>query len=163
MLIGFAPHGALRLASFSLQAHWLTIPAWLFVPLTFLGQAWLLGYPLWAAAGSAVNYRVCRGFTCRICRNSMAPAFDPSTLPIASHRGMGCHFTARRCGDPDQWLGNGRRGPRVEQTGSQDYCCTEGLVCARLAEETCYRGMLYNKLRQTLPAVVAVVLTGQSA
>jgi membrane protease YdiL (CAAX protease family) len=129
---------------------------WLWLPSLVVGEAWLFGYPLWAAR----NRRGGALPGLPRMRSVLAEGrWVLALLPVAFAAMIAVYSLATvvRGGDgpPNEgWAPVARSASRVELGG----LAIAALIVAPVAEELAYRGLLYNKLCQALPASLALLL-----
>jgi membrane protease YdiL (CAAX protease family) len=128
---------------------------WLWLPLMLVDQAWLMGYPLWAARNR-------RGALPGLPRMGSILAelrWVLALVPVAFVAMMAVYSVATSVlespAPPNEgWAPVARSASRAELVG----LAILGLSVAPIAEELAFRGLLYNKLRQASPASLARVL-----
>ena len=156
VLMAFAPQlvitAAARLQPVAvgrvIAGHW--------VPLLLLQQLWMVGYTIWAARR----------------RSGMLPAFSPwrvwsARSPLATAHGSRQAFILmvvaasvvasvdrKAATSAEGWMPYVGAASRAQLVGFM----VIALIGAPIAEELCFRGLLYNKLRQKLPGFVAVLV-----
>jgi membrane protease YdiL (CAAX protease family) len=130
-----------------LQRFWL--------PSMLVGQAWLIGYTLWAAR----KRRHALPGVPRMRNVFVELRWVIAFLPVAFVAMIAVFSVAtmvlRSAGPPNEgWAPVARSASRVELFG----LAIIALSVAPIAEELAFRGLLYNKLRQVLPTSLALVL-----
>jgi membrane protease YdiL (CAAX protease family) len=157
VLIGLAPAAAARASSALISPEWAaTVPRWLWVPIAVLGQAWFLGYTL------AIARRRCG----RLPQFPRARADFVETLwallalpvvfvAVATILSLVIPYLTGNTDLPRTPVEGLARSPDRFDSLS---VMILAILAAPVAEETLFRGLLYNALRQRLPLPVAAVL-----
>jgi membrane protease YdiL (CAAX protease family) len=155
VLMAFAPQLVIAAAATLQPVAVRRVIAGHWVPLLLLQQLWMIGYMIWATRR----------------RSGMLPAFSPwrvwlreaRWLPLLAPGGLIIlvavpsvvasvdRAAANRAEGWMPYVGAASRGQIVG-------FIVIALIGAPIAEELCFRGLLYNKLRQKLPGFVAVLV-----
>jgi membrane protease YdiL (CAAX protease family) len=135
----------------------LRAPRWFFLPSIVLFELWMLVCPLWIA-------RKRLGAWPRL--PTVRPVLREARwlvllVPIVFCAMIATHFAIVAVFGEDSVSPNGWEPiARAANQGERIGIALLGILLAPLGEEFFFRGMLYNKLRQSLPIAVAAVLQG---
>jgi S1-C subfamily serine protease len=127
----------------------------LWLPSTLVGQAWMMGYTLWAARnrrGPLPGLPRMRSVLAELLRVlALAPAAFVVMIAVYS---VAASVLESEAPPNEGWAPIARSASDAELVGVGILA----LSVAPIAEELAFRGLLYNKLRQALPAPLALVL-----
>ena len=157
VLICFAPDAAFLLGMALRVRPVLRAPRWFFLPSVVLFELWMLACPFWIARRRLGTLPRLPGLRAVLRESRWLVAFVPIFLGtmIATYFAI-VGVLGEDAVPPNGWEPIARASSRAEQIG----LALLGISLAPVAEEVCFRGMLYNKLRQRLPMVVAAALQG---
>jgi membrane protease YdiL (CAAX protease family) len=127
----------------------------LFVPLTLLGEVWMVGYIVWVArrrSGTLPAHPPSRAFLREL---RWLPLIAPCVFLLIEVVASAVEWLRQESAAPGEvWAPFVGAGSRAQLVGFLFIA----LVGAPIAEELSFRGLLYNKLRQTMPGFVAALL-----
>jgi membrane protease YdiL (CAAX protease family) len=128
---------------------------WLWLPTNLVHEAWLIGYTLWPARkrrGALPGLPRLRSVLAEACwLLALVPAAFVVMIGVYSLATLALGNAAT---PKEGWAPVVRSASRVELVGFAIITLSVGPI----AEELAFRGLLYNKLRQALPASLAPVL-----
>ncbi|MHC5540849.1 CPBP family glutamic-type intramembrane protease [Singulisphaera rosea] len=159
ILLGFIPLILLRVISVVLKAEWVAwIPSWIWIPMTALNMIWLFSFPLVMASwrlGTSPRFSERPG----ILRIGLEGLIALGSIPVMWMLLLGCLMVII--------MVNGKPPtpelPLAPIAGSPNPWDRIALVllavcAAPIAEESFFRGMLFNKLRRHMSPFFAVPL-----
>ena len=130
-------------------------PRWLWLPLTLLGQVWMLAYPLWIARRHRGELPRWPRLQAVVAQTKWVLLFAPAIFGSMIAVGFAVDSLRGQAATPSEgWAPLRARSSPAELVGF----VILALIFAPVAEEMCFRGLLYNKLRQSLAPPVALVL-----
>ena len=128
---------------------------WLWQPSMFLSEAWLIGYTLWAARhlrGALPGFPKMRSVLSEL---RWIPLLLPATFAVMIAVYCAATLVFGNIATPNEgWAPVVRWASRAEII----VFAILAIAVAPIAEELAFRGLLYNKLRQVLPAALALAL-----
>jgi membrane protease YdiL (CAAX protease family) len=128
---------------------------WLWLPLTLVDQAWLMGYTLWAARNRRGALPGLPGMRRILAELRWVHALVPAAFAAMIAVYSVATWVLESPEPPNEgWAPVMRSASRAELVG----LAILAMSVAPIAEELAFRGLLYNKLRQALPASLALVL-----
>jgi membrane protease YdiL (CAAX protease family) len=132
-------------------------PRWFFLPSVVLVELWMLACPLWIARRRLGALPRLPGLRAVLREARWLVVLVPIVwgMLIATHFAIVGVF-GEDAVPPSGWEPIARASSPAERI----VLALLGISLAAVAEEVCFRGMLYNKLRQRLPVVVAAALQG---
>jgi membrane protease YdiL (CAAX protease family) len=156
VLIGLAPIAAMRAAGVLIDPTSLsTVASWIWLPVSILAQTWMLIYPLWIARRRKAEVpHLPRPRTIFVEALIAAFSMMVSIVVLNVVFQFLTHFLGDQARSTMPLEPIARSPNRVDALG----LLLLSVFVAPVAEEVCFRGMLYSALRQRLHMVVALPL-----